>query len=63
MPSGKEFLQYGALGEIAGDQGIVGGGVPVDAARAEAENAEARAAAVRFGEITVVFEAELMRVE
>ena len=63
MPSGKEFLQYGALGEVAGDQGVVGGGVPMDAARAKAENAEACAAAVGFGEIAVVFQAELMGVE
>jgi len=35
----------------------------VDAARAEAENAEPRAATVGFGEIAVAFEAELASVE
>src|SRR5260221_3960902 len=63
MPAGKKFLKGGSLGKITRQKGIVGGGIPVDAARAEAKNAEARAAAVGFGEIAVVFKAELASVE
>jgi len=63
VPAGKEFVEGVALGEIAGEKGIICGGIPVDAPRAETENAEATTVAVGFGEIAVVFEAELASVE
>src|SRR6267142_2816422 len=51
------------FGQIAREQRIVRGGVPVDAAGAEAKNAEAGARAVGFREVTVVLKAEMLRAD
>ena len=40
------------------EQGVVGYGIPVDAAGAETQNAETRALPVGFGKIAVVLEAK-----
>src|SRR5260370_39536571 len=51
------------FGQIAREQRIVRSGVPVDAAGAEAKNAEAGARAVGFREVTVVLKAEMWRAD
>jgi len=63
VPTGKKLLQGGALGEIVPAQRVVGHGIPVDAAGAKAQNAEASPAAVGFGEIAVMIEAESVGAE
>ena len=59
VPAGEKFLQCGGFGDIRRTQRVVGGGVPVDTAGAEAQDAEAATVAVGFGEVAVVLEAEM----
>ena len=59
VPTGKKFLKGGSFRHIGRTQRVVGGGVPVDAAWAKTQNAEAAAVAVGFGEVAVVLEAEM----
>ena len=60
VPAGEKSLKSGGLGYAVRDKRVVGGGVPVDATGAEAKNADAGAAAIGFGEIAVVLEAEMV---
>ena len=62
VPAGEQFAQDCVFRYFRRTQGVVGDGVPVHASGAEAENAKAAAVAVGFGEITIVFEAELAKV-
>src|ERR1700722_15570986 len=62
MPPGEKFLKHFVFGHIGRAERVVGGGVPVDASGAEAQNAETAAVAVGFGKVAVVLEAEMASV-
>jgi len=59
VPAGEKCAQGNGFGHIRRSQGVVCNGVPVDAAGAETQDAEAPAMAIGFGKVAVVFEAEM----